>query len=65
MNILSKFQLSRSNGFGFMEEKGESLNELFNDEAVYRTAPATPGLLIKEDNKAAIQLVAVRELRPL
>ena len=24
----------------------ELINELFNDEAVYRTAPATPGLLI-------------------
>ena len=24
----------------------QSLNELINDEAVYRTAPATPGLLI-------------------
>ena len=28
------------------EEKGELLNELINHEAVYRTAPATPGLLI-------------------
>ena len=34
MNILSKFQLS------------ESVNQLMSDEAVYRTAPATPGLLI-------------------
>ena len=24
----------------------QSINELINDEAVYRTAPATPGLLI-------------------
>ena len=24
----------------------QSVNELINDEAVYRTAPATPGLLI-------------------
>ena len=24
----------------------QSFNELINDEAVYRTAPATPGLLI-------------------
>ena len=23
----------------------DSMNELINDEAVYRTAPATPGLL--------------------
>ena len=29
----------------YLEEKGESLNELISDEAVYRTAPATPGLL--------------------
>ena len=28
-----------------MEEKDDSLNEWINDEAVYRTAPATPGLL--------------------
>ena len=28
-----------------LEEKDESINELINDEAVYRTAPATPGLL--------------------
>ena len=32
-----------------MEEKADiltySLNQLFNDKAVYRTAPATPGLL--------------------
>jgi hypothetical protein len=25
----------------------QRLNELINDEAVYRTAPATPGLLIR------------------
>ena len=33
-----------------MEEKAhgltQSMNELMNDEAVYKTAPATPGLLI-------------------
>ena len=28
-----------------LEEKDDSLNQLMNDEAVYRTAPATPGLL--------------------
>ena len=28
-----------------LEEKADSLTELMNDEAVYRTAPATPGLL--------------------
>ena len=28
-----------------LEEKDELINELINDEAVYRTAPATPGLL--------------------
>ena len=50
VNILSKFQLSSSNGLGFMMlwisgGKG-SLTELMNHEAVYRTGPATPGLLI-------------------
>ena len=29
-----------------LEEKDELMNELINYEAVYRTAPATPGLLI-------------------
>ena len=28
-----------------MEEKADSLNQSINNEAVYRTAPATPGLL--------------------
>ena len=28
-----------------LEEKDDSLNQSVNDEAVYRTAPATPGLL--------------------
>ena len=28
-----------------MEEKDDSLTDLMNDEAVFRTAPATPGLL--------------------
>ena len=29
-----------------LEEKDESINQSINHEAVYRTAPATPGLLI-------------------
>ena len=29
----------------YMEEKDESINHLINHKAVYRTAPATPGLL--------------------
>ena len=29
-----------------MEEKAHLLTHSLNDEAVYRTAPATPGLLI-------------------
>ena len=53
VNILSKFQLPSSYCFWFMilwrsERKGslnEWMNELIIDEAVYRTAPATPGLL--------------------
>ena len=49
VNILSKFQLSRSNRLGFtmlwISGGKSSLTELMNDEAVYRTAPATPGLL--------------------
>ena len=30
----------------YLEEKDDWLNELISDEAFYRTAPATPGLLI-------------------
>ena len=53
VNILSKFKLSSSNGLGYMMlwisgGKGslsELINQWINDEAVYRTAPATPGLL--------------------
>ena len=29
----------------WMKRVTESVNQLINDEAVYRTAPATPGLL--------------------
>ena len=50
MNILSKYQLSSSSGLGltvpwiyFHKPSVTSLNY----EAVYRTAPATPGLLIR------------------
>ena len=55
VNILSKFQLPSSNGLGFMISwrlggKGswlnEWINELIKDEAVCRTVPATPGVLI-------------------
>ena len=53
VNILSKFQLPsscrlwfmilwRSGGKGWL---GDWMNQSINDEAVYRTAPATPGLL--------------------
>ena len=56
VNILSKFQLPSSYCLWFMilwrsGGKG-SLNELINDEAVYRTAPATPGLLTMEHQKS-------------
>ena len=55
VNILSKFQLPssyrlwfmilwRSGGKGWLSQ---SVSQLMNDEAVYRTAPATPGLLKK------------------
>ena len=54
MNILSKFQLPSSYRLWFMIlwkywGKGSltyQMNELISDKAVYRTAPATPGLLI-------------------
>ena len=53
VNIPSKFQLPSSYCLWFMiiwrsGRKGwltELINEWMNDEAVYRTAPATPGLL--------------------
>ena len=31
--------------YEYLEEKDDSLNESMSDKAVYRTAPATPGLL--------------------
>ena len=54
VNILSKFQLPSSYRLWFMilwRSGGEGsltqrINEWMNYEAVYRTAPATPGLLI-------------------
>ena len=33
----------------------ELMNESINDEAVYRTAPGTPGLLIKRNNKIILK----------
>ena len=51
LDILSKFQLPSSYRLGFMilwrsGGKGSlTMNEWMSDEAVYRTAPATPGLL--------------------
>ena len=48
-NILSNFQLPSSYRLRFMmlwRSGGKGwVNQLINDEAVYRTAPATPGLL--------------------
>ena len=51
VNILSKFQLPSSYRLWLwydedLEEKDDLPNEWMNYEAVYRTAPATPGLLI-------------------
>ena len=34
-----------------MEEKAHGLNQSMSDKAVYRTAPATPGLLKEEEKK--------------
>ena len=48
MSIISKFQLPSNYGLGLedSEQKDDSINEIMNEEGVYRTAPATPGLLI-------------------
>ena len=51
VNILSNFRIPSSYCLWFMIlwrfwGKGHSLNEWMNHTAVYRTAPATPGLLI-------------------
>ena len=50
MNIISKFQLSSSSGLGltvfWIYFHKPWLSQWVNHEAVYRTAPATPGLLI-------------------
>ena len=54
VNILSKFQLSSSKHFDiyvpvniWKKRMTDWLNELMNDKSVCRTAPATPGLLIR------------------
>ena len=41
-----------------------TMNDLVNYEAVYRTAPATPGLLISDHNPAVLntQTVILRHL---
>ena len=45
INILSKFQLMILWRYGGKGSLTESINESISDKAVYRTAPATPGLL--------------------
>ena len=42
-----------------MEEKAHSLTELNNEEAVYGTAPATPGLLISNFCKIVLNATLV------
>ena len=37
----------------------QRLNELINDEAVYRTAPATPGLLISSMEISLIETMSI------
>ena len=66
VSILSKFQLPssyrlwfmilwRSGGKGWLNElMNEWINQLINDEAVYRTDPATPGLLKMSDTNSCI-----------
>ena len=55
VNILSKFQLSSSNGLGFMMlwiSWGKGLiNQSISHGGVCRTAPATPGLLNRAREK--------------
>ena len=37
-----------------LEEKDDSINQLINDKAVYRTAPATLGLLIRKESQMVL-----------
>ena len=46
VNILSKFQLSRFNGFGVLIIGRKRITHWIYDKGVCRTAPATTGLLI-------------------
>ena len=49
VNLLSKFNLPISYVFGMKEKKGwvsDWIKESVSDKSVYRTAPASPGLLI-------------------
>ena len=45
-----------------MEEKDESLTELINYEAGYRTAPATPGLLAIGKELMGIRMIKLPSL---
>ena len=56
MNILSKFQLSSSSGLGLTVW----INESMSDEAVYRTATATPGLLIMRTRNEDQNIISTR-----
>ena len=59
VNILSKFQLPSSSCLWYyedLEEKGHWINHLMIYKAVYRTGPATPGLLIIETDYATSYL---------
>ena len=60
VNILSKFQLPSSTVWDLWcledwEEKDDRPTLLISDEAVYRTAPATPGL-VKSKNLETVSL---------
>jgi len=69
VNIFSTFQLSSSYGLGKKVYwcigtkgwKNQSINELMSNEAVYRTAPATPGLLKIKHRKFYCKIFDVKD----
>ena len=40
--------------YEYLEEKDDLMNQWISDEAVYRTAPATPGLLMSRFSSTPI-----------
>ena len=77
VNILSKFQLPSSYGLGWTVSwrfwtKGwlnDWMNQWMNDKGIYRTAPATPGMLMTHPSllslKAIVAGLQISQFQPV